>query len=400
MLWAALAAWVALLALTWAYRRLTVPAVPPCPDRPDEGLLKTRRPAGSGPTVYVVTGASGCLGRHIVERLLSGQQGKQCLIRAFDLRKSWHTDDTRVKFVCGDLVNPSDVLQVCIGADVVIHAASLISLRADLRKLWETNVIGTANVVAACVRAAVPALVYTSSAATVMNGGDVLKKREADSLRPSKVPNATQYGYTKAVAEELVRDASTKPGAVEAAGGRYSPLRTVALRPLVLWGIRDHNFTTSVLSHGTILGPGTHLCDAVYVENLADAHILAAERLLREGPASPIAGKAYFISDGTTTYGEISDALCRELRGPRARARRVPGALLRPVAALVEVLNFLTRGSLPLDFLRLNFDALTITQRNYTFDLSAARDELGYVKTYSFEEAVGRTCAHWRGKRD
>jgi nucleoside-diphosphate-sugar epimerase len=75
-------------------------------------------------------------------------------------------------------------------------------------------------------------------------------------------------------------------------------LATVALRPHLIWGPRDNHLVPRIIARAESLrriGPADKKVDCVYIDNAADAHILACDRL---APDSPVAGRAYFISQG------------------------------------------------------------------------------------------------------
>ena len=77
-------------------------------------------------------------------------------------------------------------------------------------------------------------------------------------------------------------------------------LLTCSLRPHLIWGPRDQHLIPRLIERarrGQLrqVGDGTNLIDAVYVENAAAAHLLAADAL---APGSPVGGKAYFITNG------------------------------------------------------------------------------------------------------
>src|SRR5205807_419348 len=96
------------------------------------------------------------------------------------------------------------------------------------------------------------------------------------------------YPKTKAIAERMVLAASD------------FTLHTVALRPHLIWGPRDGHLVPMILAArraGRLrrIGRANKLIDSIYIDNAADAHLLAADRL---GRGSLITGRAYFLSNG------------------------------------------------------------------------------------------------------
>jgi dihydroflavonol-4-reductase len=112
------------------------------------------------PSMIAVTGASGLLGGNLVRELLA--QG--CRVRALI-----HTDDRAVRgleveTVRADLEEPASLERAFDGVDVVYHLASLISISMDSwESVYRVNVLGTRNVVEACLKDGVRRLVHVSS---------------------------------------------------------------------------------------------------------------------------------------------------------------------------------------------------------------------------------------------
>src|SRR5262249_48691176 len=122
------------------------------------------------------------------------------------------------------------------------------------------------------------------------------------------------YPHTKALAEQLVLKANGPEVA------------TVSLRPHLIWGPGDPHLLPRLLARARAgklrqIGYQNKLVDSIYVDNAADAHLLAANRLV---PSSAIAGKAYFLSQGEPV--PLWDLINRMLAagGAPPVTRRVP----------------------------------------------------------------------------
>jgi len=163
--------------------------------------------------VYIVTGAAGHLGSHIVKELLS--QGKS--VRALYL-----PEEKCPEFICenlhllskyyGDVRHSNSVERMFYGCQVkmfiVIHCAALISItNKENRKVYDVNVNGTNTVIEACKKFPVFRFVYVSSthAIPLVPHGNVM--REAQSFNPDNVTG--YYDKTKAIAGQLVLDAAS-----------------------------------------------------------------------------------------------------------------------------------------------------------------------------------------------
>jgi len=219
---------------------------------------------------YLVIGGCGFLGWEIVKCLLARNEPA---VAVFDIVQ--RHEDSRVTFITGDLCD-QPTLEKSIrqtGATVVIHTASPLAVGGSVKKdmMEKINVEGTRTVVAACLATNVHALVFTSSASVVFAGPDLI---DADERTPIPAVPIDDYSRTKAAAEKIVLEANG-----------HGNLKTVALRPAAIFGPGDRQFIPGliqVLKEGKAhmqVGDIKNLFDATYVTNLADAHLLAADRL-------------------------------------------------------------------------------------------------------------------------
>jgi nucleoside-diphosphate-sugar epimerase len=128
----------------------------------------------------------------------------------------------------------------------------------------------------------------------------------------------------------------------------------------------------------------------VYVENAAEAHLLAAEAL---APGSPVAGRAYFISQGepVNCWQWIDSLLAAQGLPPCSKSLSLPAALV--VGATLELFYRLFRlsGEPPMT----RFLAAQLARCHY-FDIGAARRDFGYEPRISMEEGMRRLVASWQ----
>ena len=186
------------------------------------------------------------------------------------------------------------------------------------------------------------------------------------------------YPRSKALAEQHVL----------AANGRGS-LLSCALRPHLIWGPGDRHLIPRILAdarRGRLcrIGDGTNRIDTIYVENAAEAHLLAADALR---PGSPVAGRAYFISQGEPVNGWawIDEVLA--LAGLPPVRRTISPAAAWLIGSFWDVLYRLLplRGQPPLS----RFLAAELSTSHY-FDISRARNDFGYQPRISLAEGMRR----------
>jgi len=348
-------------------------------------------PPASGdqkPETVLVVGGAGFLGRHIVAQLLEHPRFKHG-VRVFDLRDPQIPGVARA--VTGDLRKAEDVVAAVAGCDVVIHVATATptSENALDKELMDgVNVRGTYNVVEACRHAGVRRLVYTSSASVVFAGEDLDGVDEASvgyAARPHD-----HYTATKIEGERIVLAAN---------GPR---LATCALRPSGIFGEGDTVMVPTMVRQARagkmkyVIGSGRNVWDLTYVGNVAQAHVLAAERL---DVGSPAAGEAFFVTNQEPVpFWEFTGDLLQGLGYDRPSVR-LPLALVLTIAMLFE---YVIRPLLaPVVKLSSDFTVfrVRIVTRQRAFCGDKARRLLGYVPRVSVAEGLKRTVAHFKHLR-
>lgn len=321
----------------------------------------------------LVTGGGGFLGSALVRALRARGQTVRVLGRGAypELRA------LGVQVCRGDLADAGTVADAVAGCDPVFHVAAKAGTGVRYADYHRTNVVGTANVVAACRAHGVRRLVHTSTPSVVHAGADLAG---ADESLPYARSYDAPYAATKAAAERLVL----------AADG--ADLATVALRPHLVWGPGDTQLVPRILARARagrlhLVGDGGALVDTTYVDNAVAAHLLAADRL---APGSPCAGRAYFVSQGDPRpLRDMVDAILAAYGLPPVRAS-VPYPLALAAGAAAEgVWRALRRADEP-PLTRFLVRQLATA---HWFDISAARRDLGYQPRVGIEEGLARLAA-------
>jgi len=318
----------------------------------------------------LVTGGGGFLGRYIVEQLLARGDSVRVLARG----KYPELTDQGVEVLPVDLRDAESTAAACAGSDVVFHAAGVAGIWGPWDHYYGINTLGTRHVLAGCRRQGVGRLVYTSSPSVTFDGGD---QSGVDESVPYPATWLCHYPHTKALAEQEVL----------AANG--PDLLTCSLRPHLIWGPRDRHLVPRLIRRARAgklrrVGDGTNLIDTVYVENAAEAHLQAADALC---PGSPVAGRAYFISQGepVNCWRWIDELLA--LAGlPPVRKRMSFSAAWRAGSILETVYGTLRLKAEPP---MTRFLAAQLA-RNHYYDIAAARRDFGYQPRVSTEDGMRR----------
>jgi nucleoside-diphosphate-sugar epimerase len=318
----------------------------------------------------LVTGGGGFLGGAIVRKLLARGEAVRSFTRSC---YPWLTD-LGVEQIHGDLGSLPDVEKAVSGCGVVYHVAAKAGVWGRRADYFATNVTGTQNVIAACKSQGVRRLVYTSTPSVVHGGGDL---EGANESVPYPKHFEAYYPETKAIAERAVLRANGPD------------LATVALRPHLIWGPGDPHLIPRVLARAKAgrlrrIGPRDVKVDVTYVDNAADAHVLAADKL---AVGSPVAGKAYFISNGEPVV--MWDFLNRVITdaGLPPVTRTVPVWIAKTAGRVLEWVYWLLRLSGEPPMTRFVADQLSTS---HWYDITAAKRDLGYVPAVSTEEGLRR----------
>lgn len=318
----------------------------------------------------LVTGGGGFLGTAIVRELLA--RGER--VRSVSRKRYSHLDTLGVEQIQADLADSAAVLAAARGCDSVFHVAAKAGVWGARRDYWRANVVGTRHVIAACRSAGVSRLVFTSSPSVTFVGTD---QSGADEREPYPRRYLAHYPATKAVAERY---------ALAADGPALS---VVALRPHLIWGPGDPHLIPRLVERAKAgrlrrVGDGRNRVDTVFVENAALAHVQAWDALR---PGAPVAGRAYFVSNGEPLplWDFLNQILERHGVPPVTRAISA-GAAYRIGAALEGVWTMLRlRDEPPMT----RFVARQLATEHW-FDLSAARRDFGYAPRVSMAEGLRR----------
>jgi nucleoside-diphosphate-sugar epimerase len=245
-------------------------------------------------------------------------------------------------------------------------------------------VAATMHVVAGCTEHRVGRLVCTSSPSVVFDGTD---QRGIDESAPYPTHWLCHYPHSKALAEQHVLEANGKGG-----------LLTCALRPHLVWGPGDRHLVPGLIARRRAnrlwrVGDGTNRIDMVYIDNAAEAHLLAARALV---PGSPAAGRAYFISQGepVNCWEWIGQILA--LAGLPPTSRNISVKAASCLGAAMEAFFRIVPGAREPPMTR--FLAAQLGRSHY-YDISAARRDLNYRPRISTAEGMRRLAEELASQR-
>lgn len=305
-------------------------------------------------TRVVVTGATGHVGANLVRSLVARGERVRVFVRNGPTSA---LDGLELEQASGDLCDEASLCAAFEGADVVYHAAALISLVGGQKGLvHQTNVLGTRRVARAARTCGVRRLVYFCSVhafeQTPLDAPvDETRRRVCSSWAPA-------YDRSKAEAEAEVRRAIA------------DGLDAVIVHPSGIIG--PHDFGPSRmgrflldLSHRSLPALVDGGFDFVDVRDVVDGAIAAAER--------GRTGESYILSGAWHSMSAVAD-MCSELTGVRPPRVCSPMWLARVGAPFMDLWWLATRRE-PL-FTR---ESLTALRANRSYVAEKAARELGYA---------------------
>ena len=289
-------------------------------------------PAGGSTAArsVLVTGASGLVGRQVVARLAVEPGAIETLVAA-DLRLPPLPERLDgVRYVIADVRDPAlGKLFEEHGVDTVVHLAAIVTPGpGSSRELeYEIDVLGTRNVVEACLHTDVGQLVYTSSGAAYgFHASNPVPLRETDPLRGNE---AFAYAWHKRLAEDELASQRTE----------HPELAQLIFRPGTILGAQVASPITALFERRVVVGVSGSDTPFVLIwdEDVADCIV--------KGIRERRAGVYNLTGDGSITLSEIARRLGRPYLA-------LPPALLSAALATLHSLGLSARGREQVDFLR------------------------------------------------
>lgn len=268
----------------------------------------------------LITGASGFIGRHLVGRLLTLGHRVRVLVRR-------PPDDPRlldphVEIVQGDLGDAAVVARAVEGTRLVYHLGA--AMRGSAEDFERGTITGTQNVVASVSASPATRLVYVSSLSVLHAAAASTPSvvREDWPLEPHPELRGLYTG-TKLRAEAIVRDAI-----------RAQQLRAVIVRPGQVFGLGGELMTPAVARKAgswlVVIGDGQLVLPLIFVEDLVDALLAAAEREVFDGSVFHV------VDEANVTQNELVERYGKTM-SQAPRVLHIPVAAMRAAGTLAQV---------------------------------------------------------------
>jgi dihydroflavonol-4-reductase len=318
----------------------------------------------------LVTGSTGFIGSHLVEKLVQRDYTVRCLIRRST--KIEYIKSLPVEFVNADFEDIESLKAAADGVDYVFHIGGVTKSK-DKQGYFKGNHETTRNLLAAVLERnpGIKRFVMASSLTAVGPGHDLVPVDEATPYHP-----ITTYGRSKMEAEkECV--------------ARFSKIPITIIRPPAVYGPRDKDiyaFFKSVNSHMIPLsGFGRKVLSFVHGYDLVDGFIAAAEH-------PKAAGQIYFISNEEIYDWVQFGNIAKKILNKWAIGLRLPHFALYSVAAVSENIARL-QGKAALINIEKARDGV---QKNWLCSPKKAEVELGFRTKLSLEDGIANTIEWYK----
>jgi len=307
----------------------------------------------------LITGATGFIGRHLVERLARTDHELSCLVR--DAGRAEDLTRFGVSLVRGDVTDRESVLEAVRPCDWVINLANLYSMWEPDKRVYTTvNVGGTRNVMECSLESGVSKVVHVSTAGIYGNPSDRPFTEESE-IGPTRF---SEYARTKFLADFIAWDLHEKrglplvviyPGAVLGPGdtkptGRY-------IEDLIRGRMPVTVFKDSVMTY-------------VHVKDVAEAIVRAAEK-------EDNVGEKYLVGKHRLSFAELNEMIS-EVSGAPLPKVNLPDKVTALTAALLTRLSEITKRPPPWG---MSADQAGMAEAGFEFDGRKAEKDLGISYT-------------------
>ena len=327
----------------------------------------------------LVTGATGCVGSHVVDALCQLGWQVRAMARSSVHSPPWNPDP-RVEVVPGELTDAHALKEAARGVQAVFHCAAKVGDWGDVEEYRQANVGGTRHLLEAVSGGNLQRFVHFSSLGIY----EARDHYQTDETTPPPDRHIDGYTQSKVESEKLALGFA-KEGKVP----------VTVLRPGFIYGPRDRTVLPKLVENLKArrlkyLGSGNQAMNCVFVRNLVDAAMLAFHN-------SAAVGEAFNITDGEKVGKKrFIEAVADGFGVPRPGWFKVPMWLAKPLASWMES-GARKRGDKEPPLLtqaRVKFLGL-----NLDFSIAKARQVIGYNPRFTFDAGMRETVAWYQNSR-
>jgi 2-alkyl-3-oxoalkanoate reductase len=323
----------------------------------------------------LITGATGFIGRRLLARLADDGVATRALVLPGEDASMLGNADVRR----GDITVPESLTAAFAGVSRVYHLAAWVGDWGDERRIWQINVDGTRNVLAAACAAGCDRAVVVSSVAVY---GSALRGDVCDEETTVREYGVGPYSRSKRAAEEIALDCHNfgrVPVVVVRPGNVYGPGSALWVDEVVRQ-LRSNRLALRL----PLIDGGAGNATLAYVDNVVDV-------ILRAGRADDAPGRIYNANDDSeVTWRQYFADLARVV-GVAEPRWSLPGSVVDTLAVGLEAAGRLRRSpKRPL----ITREAVALLRSRARVSVRRARDDLGYYPLVPYEEAMNRVATY------
>ncbi len=326
-------------------------------------------------TTCLITGATGFVGGHLVEACTNRGWNVRALVRSSS--ETGLLQRCNATLVRGDMTDSAAIREALQGVRVVFHCAAKVGDWGPVEEYRAVNVEALRGLLDACRYTPLERFVHFSSLGVYA----ARHHYGTDESEPLPAHHIDGYTQTKVESEQLVMSYY-----------RQYQLPVVVLRPGFIYGPRDRTLMPKLLENlrrrkVRYIGGGKRAMNCIYVGNLVEAALLAAEK-------PEAIGQIYNLTDGEfVSKRRFLDSIISGLDLPRPKPVSVPLWAARVMAWWMERDARKKNSPKPP---RLTQGRLKLFGLNLDFSIEKAKKQLGYRPRWSFEEAMRETVAWYK----
>jgi dihydroflavonol-4-reductase len=318
----------------------------------------------------LVTGGTGFIGSHLVDKLLEKGYEVKCLTRkSSNLR--W-LKNLNVEIICGSFFDESSLKKAVEDVDYVFHIAGAVMSKTK-QGFYISNQLSTKNLVEACIKynKNLKRFIYLSSGTACGPNHSGRPNVETDDCNP-----ITTYGKSKIAAEkELLQ--------------RSQDLPITIIRPSAIYGPRDEAIYQYFLavSKGlvSLIGFSDKYVSLIHSHDLVNGIVLAAE-------SDKSVGEIYNISSEKHYSWKEIGAVCQKVIGRKTFTLRLPHFIVYASGAVSQLLGYLSPKGAVFNIEK----AKDFTQKYWMFSPEKAVKDLGYKQEKSLEDGIRETIEWYK----
>ena len=320
----------------------------------------------------LVTGATGFLGKYLIEELLNNDYEVVAQGRKENVLNNIKEKHNVEILKC----SLDEIKNIELNVDYVIHAAALSTVWGEWEDFYNSNVIGTENVIDFCKKNNVKRLVYVSSPSIYSAKHDRLNIKEDDFDKNNQL---NFYIKSKILAENLINDIED------------DKLEKVIIRPRGLFGIGDTSIIPRLIKANRKIGiplfnDGKNIVDITCVENVALALRLAIE-------SENAVGRTYNITNGEPReFKNILEELFKQINEP-PKYLKINLNLMYGVSSVIEFIYKLFHIYKEPMITKYNICTLGYSQ---TLNIEKAKKDLNYIPKMTLSEGIKKYAEDYK----